>query len=370
MRIVLTGGGTGGHIYPALAIARHCLQRKPSCEFLYIGSNRGLEKDIVPQAGFRFESVEISGFRRKLSLDNLKTVIRFWQAVGRSKKLLREFQPDVVVGTGGYVCGPVIYAAAKLGIPTLLHEQNAVPGLTNRFLSARATVVAVSFPGNESAFPKAKKAVYTGNPRATEVTGADPAAGRSSLGLDSDTPLVVVVGGSGGARSINTCMAEMADRVRELPGTHFLFITGKAYYDNTAARIAELGEQPNNLTVVPYVDRMPDILAATSLIVTRSGASFMAEITALGIPSVQIPSPYVTNNHQEANARSLQQGDAAEVILESELTGERLFDQIRKLIEDPIRREYMAGQAKKFGQPDAAERIYQHLLAITAKPAR
>lgn len=369
MRIVLTGGGTGGHIYPALAIARHCLQREPSCEFLYIGSHRGLEKDIVPKEGFRFESVEISGFRRKLSVDNLKTILRFWKAVRRSKRLLRQFQPDVVVGTGGYVCGPVIYAAAKLGIPTLLHEQNAIPGLTNRFLSARASMVAVSFPGNEAAFPKAKKAVYTGNPRATEVAGADAAAGRQSLGLPPEIPLVVVVGGSGGAKSINQCMAEMAGRIGELPGTHFLFITGKAYYDETSSRITQLDTMPDNLTVVPYVERMPDILAATALIVTRSGASFMAEITALGIPSIQIPSPYVTNNHQEANARNLQQGDAAEVILESELSAEQLFTHIRKLMADPIRREYMATQAKKFGQPDAAERIYQLLLELVSRPA-
>ncbi len=370
MRIVLTGGGTGGHIYPALAIARHCLKRNPSCEFLYIGSERGLEKDIVPREGFRFESVKITGFRRKLSFENVRTIMRFWKAVSRSKKLLQQFQPDVVIGTGGYVCGPVIYAAAKLGLPTLLHEQNALPGLTNRFLSTRASLVAVSFPDNEAAFPKAKRVVYTGNPRATEVASADAAAGMKSLGLSADTKLVVVVGGSGGAKSINHSMIEMAGRVRELPGTHFLFITGKSYYDGTASRIAELEDMPDNLTVVPYIERLPDILAATSLIVTRSGASSMAEITALGIPSIQIPSPYVTNNHQEANARSLQHSEAAEVIVESELTGDRLFDQIRKLMEDPSRRGHMASQARKFGQPDSAERIYQHLLEITAKSVR
>ncbi|TCZ75614.1 undecaprenyldiphospho-muramoylpentapeptide beta-N-acetylglucosaminyltransferase, partial [Paenibacillus albiflavus] len=186
MRIVLSGGGTGGHVYPALAIAEECLKHNPQSKFMYIGTNSGLERDIVAKSklDLPFEAIEISGFCRKLlSTDNVRTVMRFLRGVKLAKAKLKEFKPDVVIGTGGYVCGPVLYAAAKLGIPTLIHEQNVLPGLTNKFLSRYVSSVAVSFKGIESRFPKARRATYTGNPRATSVVAADRLAGLRSLGL-------------------------------------------------------------------------------------------------------------------------------------------------------------------------------------------
>lgn len=358
MKVVLTGGGTGGHIYPALAVAKRCKEDDPQCELLYIGTTDGLESDIVPQEGLPFEAIQISGFKRSLSMRNFRTIWLFVRAVRRSKQLLRRFRPDVVVGTGGYVCGPVVYAAAKLGIPTVIHEQNVDPGLTNRFLSKYADVVAVSFEGSESRFPQARKVVYTGNPRATEVVGADAARGRRSLGLPEHGDVVVVVGGSRGAQALNDAMVEMADQVAQLKDVHFVYITGKPYYEHTLARIKEqLPQLPLNLRVIPYVNNMPEVLAATSLIITRSGASFLAEITALGIPSIQIPSPNVTNNHQEANARRLADAGAAELILERDLQGELLFSRVERMITDSIRRESMALASKKLGLPDAADRL-------------
>ncbi|GAE04260.1 3-oxoacyl-[acyl-carrier protein] reductase [Paenibacillus sp. JCM 10914] len=203
MRVVLTGGGTGGHIYPAVAIARQCEVEDPATEFLYIGGERGLESKLVPQENLPFQSIDITGFRRKLSLDNVKTIMRFFRGVKRSKTLLADFKPDVVIGTGGYVCGPVVYAAAKLGIPTIIHEQNAIPGLTNQFLSRYADTVAVSFEGSEGSFPKAKRAIYTGNPRATTVLSANRERGFASLGIPMEAPIVLIVGGSRGAKAIN-----------------------------------------------------------------------------------------------------------------------------------------------------------------------
>lgn len=364
MRIVLSGGGTGGHIYPAISIAEHCLKEQPDTELLYIGSTRGLEKDIIPAHHIRFESIEITGFRRKLSLDNVKTIVRFMKGVTRSKQILQSFKPDIVVGTGGYVCGPVLYAAAKLGIPTLIHEQNIIPGLTNTFLSRYVDSIAVSLQGSEQNFPKAKHVIYTGNPRATAVSQADRTKGWKSLGLEEGRKIVIVVGGSGGAKAINDAMIEMVGELERLPDTQFIYVTGKAYYEATSNSIDNLTDCPTNLQVIPYIDNMPEVLAATSLIVNRSGASFLAEITSLGIPSILIPSPNVTNNHQEKNARWLEGEGAAEVILEQNLDGSLLFNTIERIMNDPVRAEHLSNNAKKMGQPDAAERIIQEMHRI------
>lgn len=365
MKVVLSGGGTGGHIYPALSIAEQILRHDPHVELLYIGTTNGLENQIVPRESIPFRAIEISGFKRKLSMDNVRTVWRFMKGARSCKQWFREFKPDIVVGTGGYVCGPVIYAAAKLGIPTLIHEQNVLPGLTNAFLSRYTDCVAVSFKGAEANFPKAKKTVYTGNPRSSEVVRADARRGRSSIGIPEDCPIVVMVGGSRGAQAINDAMVEMATSLDRLPDTHFVYITGQPYYEETCRKIEEkLPDWPGNLHVLPYVDHMPELLAATSLIITRSGASFLSEITALGIPSIQIPSPNVTNNHQEANARWLSDAGAAELILERDLQGHELFHKIERIIRDPIRHESMSLQSKKLGQPDAAERIIREMLLL------
>ncbi|GFR37471.1 UDP-N-acetylglucosamine--N-acetylmuramyl-(pentapeptide) pyrophosphoryl-undecaprenol N-acetylglucosamine transferase 1 [Insulibacter thermoxylanivorax] len=368
MRVVLTGGGTGGHIYPALAIARQVTDAEPGSELLYIGSNRGLERELAAKEQIPFEAIEISGFRRSLSWENVRTILRFVRGVRRSKQLLRRFQPDIVVGTGGYVCGPVVYAAVKLGIPTVLHEQNVIPGLTNAFLSRYADLVAVSFPESSNNFPRAKRVLYTGNPRASQVVHADGARGLESLGmrLAADEKLVIVMGGSRGAKAINDSMIEMAPLIAAQPsGLKFVFITGQPYFESTMSKIREqLDAWPEALKVVPYVHNMPEVLAAASLIVSRSGASSLAEITALGLPSILIPSPNVTNNHQEANARWLEREGAAKVILERDLDGRTLYDAVCRIADDAIRFEHMSRMSKKLGKPDAAEAIYEAMCGL------
>ncbi|WP_334071900.1 MULTISPECIES: undecaprenyldiphospho-muramoylpentapeptide beta-N-acetylglucosaminyltransferase [Paenibacillus] len=366
MRVVLSGGGTGGHIYPALAVASRCAAEFPESEFLYIGGQRGLESTLVPKTGIPFEAIDITGFRRKLSFENMKTVIRFLKGVGRSKQLLREFKPDVVIGTGGYVCGPVVYAAAKLGIPSIIHEQNAVPGLTNRFLSKYVSTVAVSFEGSEQAFPGVKHVIYTGNPRATTVFEADKNKGFASLGLSQGSSIVLVVGGSGGAKAINRVMIEMAPFVRNLSHLAFVYVTGEAYYEPTRREIqAQTGGIPKNLMIKPYVHEMPEVLAATSLIVNRAGASFLAEMTSLGIPSILIPSPNVTNNHQEKNARTLEKAGAARVILEPDLNGQRLFSSIKEIVSNPGLHASMSEASRKLGKPESAGLIVEEIRRLT-----
>jgi len=358
MRVVLTGGGTGGHIYPALAVAKEILRQEPQATFLYIGTTKGLEANLVPKQGIPFEAIEISGLQRKLSFENVKTIWKFWRAVSRSKKILRDWKPDVVIGTGGYVCGPVVFAASRLKIKTVIHEQNVVPGITNIFLSRFVNKIAVSFEESLRHFPKTKT-VYTGNPRATEVMHGDAAKGRASLQIQPQQKIVVIVGGSRGARGINEATLSMLSKLSRFPDCHFVYITGEVHHDAVMQQLHQLPEVPSNLSVLPFVHNMPDLLAATHVIVSRAGASTLAEITALGVPAVLIPSPYVTNNHQEKNARGLEAAGAAVVLLEKDLTGASLEEAITSLIANQEKWQAMRESSKQLGMPDAASRIYE-----------
>lgn len=365
MRVVLTGGGTGGHIYPALAIGREVSERQPGSSLLYIGTSRGLESRIVPEQGIAFEDITITGFRRSLSWENVRTVMRFVQGVRRSKQLLRKFKPDVVVGTGGYVCGPVVYAASRLGIPTLIHEQNVIPGLTNKFLSRYVDAVAVSFAESVAHFNKCPNVAFAGNPCATRVLQADSSKGFASLGLLPETPFVLVVGGSGGAKALNDSIVQMVPLLPKMPDTHYVFVTGERFYKEAEAAIKRMNpEVSGRIHVFPYIRNMPEVLASATLFVGRAGASFLAEITSLGIPSILIPSPNVTNNHQEANARSLVDAGAATMILERELTGELLFSHIHAIMGDAAHRRSMAQASRGLGMPRAAATIYDQIVKI------
>ncbi|TVY00584.1 undecaprenyldiphospho-muramoylpentapeptide beta-N-acetylglucosaminyltransferase [Cohnella terricola] len=368
MRVVLTGGGTGGHIYPALAIGREIADKQPGSSLLYIGTTRGLESRIVPEQGIAFEDITITGFRRSLSWENVRTVMRFVQGVRRSKQLLKSFKPDIVVGTGGYVCGPVVYAASRLGIPTLIHEQNVLPGLTNKFLSRYVDGVAVSFPESAAHFAKCPNVVYAGNPCATRVLQANRNSGYESLGLKLGTPFVLAVGGSGGAKALNEALVQAAPLLRKLPGVHLVFVTGERFYKDTEAAISkDLLDVASRVKVVPYIRNMPEVLAAASLYVGRAGASFLAEITSLGIPSILIPSPNVTNNHQEANARSLVNAGAAKMILERELTGDLLFARIGEIMGDETRRAEMSKASRGLGMPQSASLVYEQIVRLQQK---
>lgn len=368
MRLVLTGGGTGGHIYPALAIGREIEGKEPGSELLYIGTKKGLESRIVPAQGVPFESIDISGIRRSLSLENVRTIVRFIQGVRRSKALLKRFKPDIVVGTGGYVCGPVVYAAARLGIPTLIHEQNVVPGLTNKFLSRYASAVAVSFADSVPHFARVGNVKHTGNPVASTVAKADKAKGFASLGLPPGTPFVLVTGGSRGAQALNDAVLAMLPGLTQLHGVHLVLVTGDRYYEQTAERVKTLpADAAKRVHVLSYVHNMPEVLAASSMIVSRAGASFLAEVTSLGVPAVLIPSPNVTNNHQQPNAESLASAGAAEMILEKDLSGDALLRAVSSIMRDASRREKMAGASRGLGMPNAAAAIYEQMLQIVKR---
>lgn len=356
MKIVISGGGTGGHIYPALALIREIQKETKDAEFLYIGTKNGLESSLVPREKIPFKSIHITGFKRKLSLDNIKTVLRFIKGVSDSKKMLKEFKPDIVIGTGGYVCGPVVYAAAKLGIPTIIHEQNSVPGLTNKFLSRYVNKIAICFDEAKEHFPE-DKVVFTGNPRASEVLGKDGIQGRLSAGLSTTLPAVLIFGGSRGARPINEAVVKALPEL-SVKSYQVLYVTGDVHYD-TVRKEVELVGNPKNVVIKPFIHNMPEVLAGIDLVVSRAGATTLAELTSLGIPSILVPSPYVTNNHQEKNARSLSDHGAAELVLEKDLNSQTLIQHIDKILLNMENLKDMKTKAKKLGVPDSAAHLYE-----------
>jgi UDP-N-acetylglucosamine--N-acetylmuramyl-(pentapeptide) pyrophosphoryl-undecaprenol N-acetylglucosamine transferase len=361
MKIVVSGGGTGGHIYPALALIRTIKETYPDTDFLYIGTEKGLEANIVKRENIPFQTIHITGFKRSLSFENAKTAMRFIKGVRQCKKMLKQFQPDVVIGTGGYVCAPVVYAAAKLNIPSVIHEQNSVPGLTNKFLSRYVMRVAISFESAKEFFPE-QKVVLTGNPRASEVAEKKRKGLLKQYGLKTGIPAALVVGGSRGARPINEAVIKALAQLANKP-YQILYITGEAHYEAVREEVALVGH-PSNVAIVPFIHNMEEVLPEADVFIGRAGATSLAEITALGIPSILIPSPYVTNNHQEKNASVLTSAKAAVMLPEKDLTSQRLVETIDDILLNENKRKSMSQAAKRLGMPDASKRLFEVLLSV------
>lgn len=356
MKIVIAGGGTAGHINPGLAIAKYIREMDNKAEILFIGTKRGMETTLVPREGFEIKYIKVKGFKRKISLDTFVTIKELFQGIREARKIIREFKPDIVIGTGGYVCGPVVFIASRMKIPTLIHEQNAFPGATNRILSRFTDTVAISFKESENYFKAAKKLVYTGNPVRGEILKADRASSRNKLNIHNDEPLIVVVGGSLGAERINNIVAEMLKKYLDHSKFKMIFATGNNQYDNVRQLLS--GIDLKNIDVVPYIYDAANVYAAADIIVCRAGAITCSELTALGIPAIMIPSPNVVANHQEYNARSLERNGAAVVILEKDLNEDVLYNQITNLLKDRNALNKMALNSKKSGITNAAEMLY------------
>ena len=357
MRVVVSGGGTGGHIYPALAFMRY-LETQEDVEYLYIGTKRGLESKIVPQAGYVFESIKIEGLKRSLSIENLKTAYYMVTSVMKARKILKEFKPDVVIGTGGYVCAPVLFAASLLKIPTIIHEQNSVAGITNKFLAKWVNKIAICFEDVKKDFTSySDKVVLTGNPRGQEVVEIKKNPDYlASIGVQTDLPIVVIFGGSRGSERMNEVFVEALEGFAD-KNYHVIMVTGEVHYDKINNQITNLEKPLPNVSVFPYIKDMPQLFQNVDLVVCRSGATTLTELTALGLASILVPSPYVTNNHQEANARSLVDQGAASMILEKELNAQTMLDEIDEILMDSKKKEAMAASAKKMGITDASVRL-------------
>ncbi|GAB6181889.1 undecaprenyldiphospho-muramoylpentapeptide beta-N-acetylglucosaminyltransferase [Desulfotomaculum defluvii] len=360
MRAILTGGGTGGHIYPALAIARGIQNYFSEAEILYVGTNRGLEADIVPKANFPFRAITVSGLQRKVSLENFRVLWRAYQGYREASSIINDFQPDVVIGTGGYVCGPVVMAAARKGIPTLIHEQNALPGITNRILARFVDQVTVTFEDSLQYFGTKPKITLTGLPVRPEILQAERQGALNTFGFKNDRLTILVFGGSRGARKINQAMVETIKKYGQDHRIQILHATGQVGYEEFIQELTNSGidvEQYGNIIIKPYLYNMHEALAAADLIVSRSGAATLAEITILGLPSILIPYPFASENHQEHNARALVDRGAAVLIKDSELDGLRLVRTIEDIIQDKEKLKNMAQASRKLGRPEALNDI-------------
>lgn len=360
MRVLFTGGGTGGHVYPALAVAQALCKKDPGTEILFVGTRRGLEQDLVPRAGFPLATIASAGLRRRLILANLSTLVQNVYGFVQAMALLRRFRPQVVVGMGGYVTVPVVLAAALNRIPVLLHEQNALPGLANRWLSRFAAKVAVSYEDSARFFRPRRKVIVSGNPVREAVWQRGREEGRKNLDVPASARLVLVFGGSRGARPLAEAAVAAAPALLSAPENMLLVVTGSSDFATIEEKVRRVGipaTGKGKMLLRPYLYNMEDALAAADLVVTRAGATTMAEITARGVPAILVPSPYVTANHQEYNARLLVERGAAVMILEKELSGERLSREVLELLDDPGRRARMAAAARALGKREATETI-------------
>lgn len=360
MKVIMTGGGTGGHIYPAIAIADRIKQEDPTADILFVGTKRGKETELVPRSGYPIEFIKVSGFNRKKMFKNIKVVHEFREAVRDAGKIIDRFLPDVVIGTGGYVSAPLIRAASKRGIRTFIQEQNAIPGLTNRLLERDVEKVFLGFKEGGDGFKRPEKHIYTGNPVRGEFYEADQNVSRKLLNLRPDDFVVLAFGGSQGAGRINKAMIDVVGRFNGKPGVVVVFVPGKYYHLPVLTELLENEIQlQDNIKILEYIDDMPRYLSAADLVVSRSGALTVSEIAVCGKPSILIPSPIVTGDHQLFNAKVLGNLGAAVVIQEKDLTDAGLVAEIQTLMADKVKLAQMASSAKKAASADATKIIWE-----------
>ena len=355
MRVIISAGGTGGHIYPALAIINKIKSEEPNSEFLYIGTHNRMENDIVPKTGIPFETIEIYGFSKNIIKD-FKTAKCLVKSYKRCKKLISDFNPDVVIGVGGYVTAPVIYAAKKLGYKTVIHEQNSLPGKSNQFLSKYSDLVCVSFKSSMSYFPS-DRVIFTGNPCSEDALSKKEIK-KSVYGIKDSRKLVLFVMGSLGSSRVNDYLVSIMNLFNG-KDYDILFVTGKGSYESISKN-----SFPSNVHVVPYVDGMTGLMKNVDLIVSRAGASTMSEIIALELPSILIPSPYVANNHQYKNALDLVNVKASVMIEEKDLKGDILVRKIDEILYDDNKIKDMKKNLKSMMVLNSASLIYTNIKKL------
>lgn len=368
MRILFTGGGTGGHINPALAIAGYFRDHHPDGTFAYVGMPNGMEANLVPRAGFEFIPMKAGGFQRRITFSTIKsntrTLFLLTTATHRAKKILKEFKPDAVVGTGGYVTGPLMRTAARMGIKTITHEANAYPGVTTKLLSKYVDLVLLSVEEAKKYLDPACKTLVVGMPVREEFIYADREKARKELGID-DRVCLLTFGGSNGAKRLNEAMADLIAWHYKEGRLWHIHATGKLGADYLPQLLKERGVDLSNspqIDIREYIYDMPSCMAAADLVIGRSGAGTLCELEASGRASILIPSPNVAENHQYHNAMVLANDGAAVVIEEKELTGQRLIQEVEKLTHDPSRLMALGRQAEKHAVLDATKRIYQAVM--------
>lgn len=362
MRVVVTGGGTGGHIYPALAIAEGLKDKIPEINILYVGNKDGMEARIVPENGIEFRGISGKGLPRKLSPEIFKAGGSNLKALWEAKLVLKKFHPDLVVGTGGYVSWPVVFVAALFGIPTMLHEQNALAGVTNRVLGKLVKQILLTFEETAEYFSDKDKVHVVGLPVRKEIGRISRRDGAAKMGLDPSKKTLLVTGGSRGALNINRAMLEVAEKLQLNDDIQLVWATGTATYTQTIEELEkrQIKWQRRGWKIEDYIKDIPEALACADLCVCRAGASTLAELSAAGKASILVPYPYAAENHQEHNARAFSSKGAAILIKDKELTGESLWEQIQTLLMNRFKFEEMGARAKEMFPTEALSHIIEY----------
>ena len=366
-KIVISGGGTGGHIYPALAIAQG-LKQNFDCQLLYMGANGSMEERLARESGLEFAGFEAKGLTRR-SVKIIGDAITDLLGLGQANRIIRSFEPDLAIGTGGFASAPALGAAELCGVPVLLHEQNAIPGWANKVLSKKANAICLTFEAAKEHFPKQTPQYVTGLPVREEILRVRRKDARRYFGFDDKSPVLLVTGGSQGAASINAAMAD-AYRVLLQAGIAIIHLTGARNYEKQKERLSEQGlNEIPRLKILPYLERMDYALGACDLVVGRAGASFLAEVMCVGVPSILIPYPHAANNHQEYNALSLADNGAAIIINDSELCAENLSSAVINLVNNFDTLKSMSAKAAAMGRRDAVDNILAIAEEILIKGA-
>ena len=370
MRVVFTCGGTGGHINPAIAVAKILKERKPDAQILFVGARDGMERNLVPREGFKIETIYLRNYLRsfkpKAVWHNIRAMFLAQQALRKADKIIREFKPDVIIGTGGYASFPMLKQGARRGIPTALHEANAVPGLATKMVCDHVDKILVSFEESRKEYKNADRVIAVGMPVREEFVYTKREEARKALGL-GDEPLIVSAWGSLGAREMNKKIAQFMKLECEEDLYHHIHATGSFGWEWMPNFVKEQGvdlASHPKVKMQEYIYNMPTVMAAADVFISRAGASTINEIAAAGTPCIIVPSPNVTNDHQEKNARILEQRGAAVVIRESECDGETLYKEAKKLLENEGRRKEMRKALRDVAVIDSAERIYEIILEL------
>lgn len=363
-RVMISGGGTGGHVFPAIAVANALLRIDPSVEILFVGAEGRMEMEKVPAAGYKIVGLPVAGFDRKSMLKNVSVLFRLFRSMNKARLVIKEFNPDVAVGVGGYASGPVLKIAARKGIPTLIQEQNNYAGITNRLLAKKASVICVAYDGMEKYFPK-EKIIKTGNPVRHNFENLDSLKEEAFrfFSLNPDVPVILILGGSLGAGSINKCLCNNIGTMVS-SGCQWLWQTGKYYYDEVIKKVH--AENPGNISVCSFIDRMDLAFAAADIIVSRAGAGTISELCLVGKPAILVPSPNVAEDHQTKNAMALAGKDAAMVIADN-IAEKNLVTEAIKLVSDIQRKELFSDNIKKLAERDADIRIANEVLRLAGK---
>jgi len=365
MRVIIAAAGTGGHINPAIAIANKIKKESPRSEILFLGTDRGLENDLVPRAGYNLKTIEAYGLSKKISIQSLKNNIKTLQGINQAKKIVKEFEPDIVIGTGGYICGAAILAASKYKIPSLLHESNAFPGKAVKMLAKKTGTILVGFKEAIDRIPNAKNVVLVGTPtkiRNLELSLDKKKEAIKRLGLLEDKPVALIFGGSQGAKAINDAVTQIINEKLN-KDYQIMWAPGPVQYDVVKKEINDMAKL-KGVKIVPYIYNMEEVMNACDLIIARSGAMTITEVSIVAKPAIFVPLPNVSNNHQEYNAKVLENVGAAKIILNNELTAEKLNTQVNEIIKDKNKMQEMGNNARKLAIDNVEDKIYHEIRKL------